>query len=102
MNKIIKNILILFVVILFLSTIINAFVPFYWGDYTQTTKILHYKENPNKYNALFFGGSLEYRHINPSKVDASLKKQNVAISNHLIWELMGIILYNNYEILMVF
>jgi hypothetical protein len=81
MNKIIKNILILFVVILFLSTIINAFVPFYWGDYTQTTKILHYKENPNKYNALFFGGSLEYRHINPSKVDASLKKQNVHLQS---------------------
>lgn len=81
MKKIIKNIFILFIIITIFSAIVHWSTPFYWGDYTQTTKILHYKKNATKYNALFFGGSLEFRHIHPTIVDGVLKKENIQMSS---------------------
>jgi hypothetical protein len=91
MERLIKNIIYLTLMVLAASFIINIFTPFYWGDYTQTTKILHYKSNPERYNSIFFGGSLEYRHINPAVVDAVVKDGgipfssfNVAIDGHNI------------------
>lgn len=81
MRYLLRNIIVLILVVLIASITINIFTPFYWGDYTQTTKILHYKKNPTKYNAIFFGGSLEYRHINPTMVDAIAKQNNIQLSS---------------------
>jgi len=81
MKKVIKKIFMLFIIIVCTSTILHLFVPFFWGDYTQTTKILHYQKNYANYNTLFFGGSLEYRHIHPTVVDATLKKENIQLKS---------------------
>lgn len=81
MEKIVNNIILLLLLVLLLSSIINFSTPFYWGDYTQTTKILHYKSKPEQYNALFFGGSLEYRHINPTVIDNIAQQNNIELSS---------------------
>ena len=81
MKRLFKNITLLICIVLATSIFINFFTPFYWGDYTQTTKILHYQSNPSRYNAIFFGGSLEYRHINPAVVDAVAKQNNISLSS---------------------
>jgi hypothetical protein len=90
-KKILKNTGILFGILLLLSLVLKAVLPFYWGDTTQTVKFEHYKKNSEQYNAVYLGGSLEYRHINPSVIDSVLQKNgidfrsyNIAVDGHNI------------------
>ncbi|MCB9034311.1 MAG: hypothetical protein H6553_10770 [Chitinophagales bacterium] len=76
-SKLIKNILIIVTVIVLISVIISSLLPFYWGDKTQHVKVDYYKQNSEQFNTLFFGGSLEYRHISPHIID------KIANDNHL-------------------
>ncbi|HMX59895.1 MAG TPA: hypothetical protein PKK18_05785 [Chitinophagales bacterium] len=66
------------VLILFISAaIVRFFMPFYWGDATQTVKYEYYEKNAEKYNAVYLGGSLEYRHIDPSIIDSVAQKNGI-------------------------
>lgn len=77
----IKFILILVVVGL-LSLIIEFTLPYGWADEVQYPKIAYYKKNQNQFNTLFFGGSLEYRQINPKVFDSIMKKNGFAIKSY--------------------
>jgi len=68
---------ILIAIILSISILVDIFLPYGWADAIQYEKIQHYKKNKSKYNALFFGGSLEYRQINPKNIDAILKENQI-------------------------
>mgnify|MGYP000868718739 FL=1 len=77
MKKLFLNILILGLLAAIISVFISWFFPIYWGDNIQLTKINYYKKNPNQYNALFFGGSLEYRHVSPEIIKSELAKKQI-------------------------
>lgn len=90
-KKIIRNISILLGILLLLSLLLKIVLPFYWGDTTQTVKFEYYKKNSEQYNAVYLGGSLEYRHINPYLIDSVLQKNgidfrsyNIAVDGHNI------------------
>lgn len=88
-KKIIRNIAFLVGVLWILSFITKFTMPFYWGDSTQTVKYEYYKKNSENYNAVYLGGSLEYRHINPAIIDSvarlngiDLHSFNLGIDGH--------------------
>ncbi len=66
-------------VLLLLSAIVRFFMPFYWGDSTQTVKYEYYKKHAEQYNAVYLGGSLEYRHIDPSILDSVARKNGIEL-----------------------
>jgi hypothetical protein len=76
-KKIFINIALLSGLLWILSCITKYVLPFYWGDSTQTIKYEFYKRNCEKYNAVYLGGSLEYRHINPAIIDSTAKANNI-------------------------
>jgi hypothetical protein len=76
-KKIIRNIAILVGVLWILSFITKLTMPFYWGDSTQTVKYEYYAKNSENYNAVYLGGSLEYRHINPAIIDSVAKLNGI-------------------------
>ena len=76
-KKIFINIAIVLGIIWILSFIIKFSLPFYWGDSTQTVKYDFYKKNSEQYNAVYLGGSLEYRHINPTIIDSVAKLNGI-------------------------
>lgn len=68
--------------VLLLSLLVELALPYGWADVVQHTKIKNYKNNKEQYNALFFGGSLEYRHVMPSLVDKEVNKQNIVFKSY--------------------
>jgi hypothetical protein len=95
-KRILINIGILLGILWLLSLLVKATLPFYWGDSTQTVKFEYYKKNFDKYNAVYLGGSLEYRHIDPSVIDSIMQKNgfdfrsfNIAIDGHSFVEEMA-------------
>jgi len=82
MKKLFKNIFLLALIGAVVSIIVSACFPIYWGDDIQISKINNYKQNTTKYNALFFGGSLEYRHISPAILNKDLAKQNIDLKGY--------------------
>lgn len=95
-KKILKSIGILLGVLLLVSLLLKVMLPFYWGDSTQTVKFEYYKKHGDKFNAVYLGGSLEYRHIDPSVIDSVMKKNgfdfhsfNIAVDGHNIIEEMS-------------
>jgi hypothetical protein len=76
-KKIIRNIAILVGVLWILSFIVKQGLPFYWGDSTQAVKYEFYKKNSENFNAVYLGGSLEYRHINPAIIDSVAKLNGI-------------------------
>lgn len=77
LKKTIISILFLAFILLVVSSIVRFFMPFYWGDATQTVKYEYYKKHAEAYNAVYLGGSLEYRHIDPSIIDSVAQKNNI-------------------------
>lgn len=77
MKKLVKNIVLLFAILLLCSFIVKLFIPFYWGDSTQATKFEYYKQNSKNYNAVYLGGSLEYRHLDPEIIDSIAQKNGI-------------------------
>lgn len=77
-----KKIGLLIVCIAILSIVVDALLPYGWADIVQYTKIKNYKNNKDDYNALFFGGSLEYRHIMPSIIDPIVEKDNIKFKSY--------------------
>ncbi|MFN8295750.1 MAG: hypothetical protein U0T69_06110 [Chitinophagales bacterium] len=82
MKKLIKNILLLSSILLLISLIFKFILPFYWGDTTQATKFEYYKKNSNKFNAVYLGGSLEYRHLDPVIIDSIAKKNGIDLHSY--------------------
>jgi hypothetical protein len=78
----IKKLAIITTIVILLSLAIDIFLPYGWADIVQYTKIKHYQKNKEKYNALFFGGSLEYRHIMPSIIDENLKEIDIKFKSY--------------------
>lgn len=77
LKKTIIHIGFLILILLVLSFIVRFFVPFYWGDATQTVKYEYYKKHAEEFNAVYLGGSLEYRHIDPSIIDSIAQKSGI-------------------------
>lgn len=78
MAKLIKNICILIGISLVIIMIIGASLsPFGWGDSTFYTKSKYFLDNPDKFNGVYIGGSLEYRHIDPYVIDSIVQKRGV-------------------------
>ncbi len=88
-------------------------LPFYWGDTTQTLKFDFYKKNSEKFNAVYLGGSLEYRHVDPYVIDSVLQKKgydfrsfNIAADGHTIIEEMtdldGLLAVHNPDLKYIF
>lgn len=74
MKKLLKQLVILFSLIVLTNVIIiRHFLPFGWGDPMLTPKIRHFNQNAQNFNAVFFGESMTYRQIDPKKVDAALQ-----------------------------
>jgi hypothetical protein len=72
-----KKIALLIGIILLLSILVELLLPYGWSDLIQYNKIKHYTKNKSEYNALFFGGSLEYRQINPNIVDRVVQQNEI-------------------------
>jgi hypothetical protein len=70
---------ILILILLVLSSVVHFFMPFYWGDSTQTVKYEYYKKHAEEYNAVYLGGSLEYRHIDPNIIDSIAQKNGISL-----------------------
>ena len=71
MKKLIKNIVILIIASIIIATIFGAaLTKFGWGDNTFYTKSKYFFDHPNKFNGVYVGGSLEYRHIDPYTIDS--------------------------------
>ncbi len=113
MKKLVKNILILFAILLLCSLAIKLFLPFYWGDSTQATKFEYYKNNCKNFNAVYLGGSLEYRHLDPAIIDSIAQKNdidlrsfNLGIDGHGIVQQMsdldGLLKINNPNLKYIF
>lgn len=82
MKKLIKNILLLSFILLLCSLIFKLFLPFYWGDITQATKFEYYKKNSSNFNAVYLGGSLEYRHLDPAIIDSIVNKNGIELHSY--------------------
>lgn len=82
MLKLLKKIGILITIILGLSILGSLILPYGWADAVQYAKIQHYKSVKGKYNALFFGGSLEYRQINPKIIDGVLNSNQIHFNSY--------------------
>ncbi len=81
-KKIFYKISLLIILLLLLSTVIKWLLPFYWGDTTQATKFEYYKQHATAYNAVYLGGSLEYRHIDPAIIDSIANSNNIALKSY--------------------
>jgi hypothetical protein len=82
MLKLIRNILLLVVLVALLITGIGiALSTFGWGDSTFYTKSHYYLSNKEKFNAIYVGGSLEYRHIDPFVIDSTVAEHGIRLKS---------------------
>ncbi len=71
MKRLLKNIIILLGILLLINYVVHTYyLPFSWGDKDLHTKLEYYKDHKEDYTALFVGGSLVYRHIDPQVTDS--------------------------------
>ena len=83
MLRLLKNILILAVILFFVNSLIHKyFLPFGWGDNVLYVKYDHYEKNKDEYNAVFLGGSLVYRHIDPYLMDSLMHNNGVEMNSY--------------------
>lgn len=76
MLKIIKNIIILGLISLVIIVSIGSLLSrFGWGDSTFYTKSKYYLDHQDKFNGVYIGGSLEYRHIDPYIIDSIVQQK---------------------------
>lgn len=78
-RQLIYKLLLLIVLVLGISVLLRLALPFCWADRTQYTKLRYYEQHKEQYNAIFFGGSLEYRHIDPSVIDSMARKNGIGL-----------------------
>jgi hypothetical protein len=74
---IINSFSIFFIVFIIIIGVGSIFTPFGWGDSTFYTKAKYFLDHPEKFNAAYVGGSLEYRHIDPYIIDSIVQKSGV-------------------------
>lgn len=77
LKRFVKNIILLFVALWAVSLVISYLLPFYWSDSTQALKYEFYKKNKQNYNAVYLGGSLEFRHLDPAIIDSMCRLKNI-------------------------
>lgn len=80
MLRLIRNIVLLLIVLMAVNSLVHRyFLPFGWGDNVLWVKHKQYKDNESQYNALFLGGSLVYRHIDPYLLDSLTTANGLAL-----------------------
>jgi|GEM_PF-3135807 len=78
MIELLKRIVIISVIALVISVTIGALLsPFGWGDSTFYTKSKYFLDNQEKFNGVYVGGSLEYRHIDPYVIDSIVQQKGI-------------------------
>ncbi len=78
MVKVVRHILIFILIATGIAIVAkNMLASFAWGDQTQYTKIDFFDKNKEKFNAIYIGGSLEYRHLNPTIIDSSAQAHGI-------------------------
>ncbi len=78
MFKLVKNTLLVLAISLVIVITVGALLsPFGWGDSTFYTKSKYFLDHPEKFNGVYVGGSLEYRHIDPYVIDSIANKRGV-------------------------
>jgi len=78
MIKLVRNIILLVLVVMLLMAVIGTMIsPFGWGDSTFYTKASYFLQNKDKFNAIYVGGSLEYRHIDPFVIDSTASEHGI-------------------------
>ncbi len=81
MKKIVRNIILLGALLFAINQCIHAFfLPFTWGDKDLHAKMTFYNNNKDDYSALFVGGSLVYRHIDPTIMDSICQANGIDFS----------------------
>jgi hypothetical protein len=69
--KIIRNFIFLALAALLVNVVAHRlWAPFGWGGESFYVKSKYFLENKERYNAIYVGGSLEYRHIDPFVMDS--------------------------------
>ena len=69
--RLVRNIILLAGILFLINYVVHVYyLPFSWGDKDLHAKLTFYEANKDDYNALFIGGSLVYRHINPEITDS--------------------------------
>lgn len=78
MFKLVRNIILLLLLTTILVSVVGHFAaPFGWGDSTFYTKSNYFLENKSRFNGIYVGGSLEYRHIDPFVIDSIVQENGV-------------------------
>lgn len=78
MVKVVRHILFILLITTAIALVAkNVFAPFAWGDQTQYTKLDFFDKNREKFNAIYIGGSLEYRHLDPAIIDSSARAHGI-------------------------
>jgi len=78
MKKIVRNIILLGSLLFVVNQCIHAFLlPFTWGDKDLHAKMTYFEKHKDEYSALFVGGSLVYRHIDPSITDSMCQANGI-------------------------
>ncbi|MEZ5001819.1 MAG: hypothetical protein R2730_02175 [Chitinophagales bacterium] len=71
MKRLVRNIILLASILLLINFVVHVYyLPFSWGDKDLHSKLTFYNAHKDDYNALFIGGSLVYRHVNPEITDS--------------------------------
>ncbi len=76
MKAFLKKILIFFVLLGVVQLILIAALPYYHGNELMMKKMLEFQRSENQYNAVIFGSSRLYRHVDPQKLKDSLQSYN--------------------------
>lgn len=71
MLRLVKNIALFALVLLALNALVHRyFLPYGWGDNVLYMKHKYYTDHKDDFNAIYLGGSLIYRHIDPVVMDS--------------------------------
>ncbi len=83
MTKVFFKIAGLFLILILINVITRTlFQPHAWGDNVLTAKLKQFEKDHTKYNAVYFGGSLVYRQIDPSIIDSTLKEEGIDLRSY--------------------
>jgi len=77
-KKIIRNIIALLLLVFVINVVVHkVYAPFGWGGESFFVKSQYYLRHQEKFNAIYVGGSLEYRHIDPHVMDSVAKSNGI-------------------------
>jgi len=81
MRKFLKRLVIFLLLSMVVLQIAEYFLPYHYGNKNFSTKVLYFKNNPNKFNTLFLGSSKTDYSVYPPTIDSILKDEGVKSFN---------------------